>query len=291
MVRGRLTKINGVKATSIVSETVDEVYRELNLTWSDTLPEDNTITSGDWWQSGSDTKGVSIESELADKLGVKVGDTLRFVIGDQTLDVPLKSIRKLRWDRMRPNFYFIFSPGILEEFPATYITSFYLPSDQKKFVSDLMRAFPTVTVFEIDEMIYQVRKIISQVSMAIELVLGLILVSGALVLVAALLGSIDQRLYESAILRALGGTRQLIMGGLAVEFLFLGLSAGVLAAAGSELTAWGLQTWVFQMGWSWHWQVWVAGPLLGVMLIPLLGLLATRRVVRVAPMVVLRELV
>jgi putative ABC transport system permease protein len=118
----------------------------------------------------------------------------------------------------------------------------------------------------------------------------LILVSGALVLIAALYGAIDQRLYEGAILRTLGGTRRLILGGLVVEFVFLGVAAGFMAAFGGEITALGLQKFAFRMPLQLHPWVWLVGPVSGALLITGLGFVACRKVVRVAPMVVLREL-
>ncbi len=294
MVRGRLTHLNDIEATTIIGEEVDEVYRELNLTWSETFPEDNVLVAGQWWDDNSNNSSdrplVSVEQELADNLGVTVGDKLTFTIGDKKLDVTLGSIRELRWDTMRPNFYFIFEPGVLENYSATHITSFYLPQEKKLLINDILRQFPTISIFELDEMLYQIKTMVDQVTQAIELVLGLILISGALVLIASVQASIDQRMQENAILRTLGAPRRLILGSLCLEFILLGLGAGLMAALGSELTAWGLQTQAFRMEYTFHPWLWLAGPVLGAVLICGLGLAASYRVVRVPPLVVLREL-
>jgi len=298
MVRGRVTAINGVEATSIISESVDEVYRELNLTWSATLPNDNKLVSGAWWNVTSTapsahTPGyvprVSIEKSLAKKLKVDVGDQLIFTIGDQSLKTVVASVRELSWDRMRPNFYFIFEPGALDGYPATYITSFYLPKEQKLFLNSLLKTFPTISIFEVDEMIARIQKIVAQVTQAIELVMGLILVAGALVLMACVQSSLDQRLHENAVLRTLGAGKRLILGSLAIEFILLGTAAGLMASFGSELTAWALQTQVFKMDYHFHLWLWLVGPLVGALVIGVLGVSACMKVVRVPPLLVLRE--
>jgi len=293
MVRGRITAINDVEATTIISESVDEVYRELNLTWSVTLPDDNRVIAGQWWGSTSIANDsyprVSIEKSLAKKLRVNVGDKLTFTVGDQSFKTVIASVRELSWDKMRPNFYFIFEPGALDHYSATYITSFYLPKEKKLFLNTLLKAFPTISIFEVDEMIARIQKIVAQVTQAIELVMGLILLAGALVLIACVQSSLDQRLQENAVLRTLGASKFLILGSLAIEFILLGVAAGLMAAFGSELTAWALQTQVFKMEYHFHLWLWLVGPLVGALIIGVLGVTACMKVVRVPPLSVLRE--
>jgi len=296
MVRGRIVKINHRDAAEVAKEEVDELHRPLNLTWAETMPEDNELVAGQWWSAGElentqlGLKEVSIELELAEHLGVQVGDILTFKIAGEEFDVRLGSIRKLAWDRMRPNFFFMFEPGVLEQYSATYITSFFLPKEKKLFLNDVLRAFPTITVFEVDEMIRRIKEVVDQVTQAIELVLGLILLSGALVLVACIQSSLDHRLQENALLRTLGAGRNLIVGSLSVEFVLLGFGAGVMAAFGAELTAWALQTQAFQMDYVFHPWLWFWGPFLGALIIGVLGVWSCRKVVQVAPLIVLREL-
>ena len=130
------------------------------------------------------------------------------------------------------------------------MTSFHLPAENKIFLNRFIRSFPTVTVIEMDLVIDQIRNIVNQVSAAVELVLAVILATGALVLVAGVQASVDARMHESSILRALGARRQLILGGLLIEFAALGLFAGLLATVAAELSVAILQIFVLEMDYA-----------------------------------------
>ncbi|MGK0498992.1 MAG: putative ABC transport system permease protein [Oceanicoccus sp.] len=294
LVRGRLEFINGEATAELIARTdpslANNLDREMNMTWSDIPPSDNVVTAGKWWPSDSDEALVSVESRLAQRLGLKLGDELLFLIGSQRLSVKVSSIRELDWESMKPNFYMVFPQLLLERYPATYMTSFYLPADKKLFLNQFLRSFPTITVIEMDAVIKQIRTIVSQVSGAVELVLGLIVLSGLLVLIASVQASLDSRFQESAILRTLGARRQLVLGSLAIEFSSLGFLAGILAAFSAELSVYALQTTVLNMNYVIHPWVWVAGPLIGALLIGSTGYITCRKVVNTPPVEVLRQL-
>ena len=294
MVRGRLTTINNENVALRLRKNdpyaEDDLDRELDLSWSDTMPSGNILLEGKWWTEGSTAPELSIESRLARRLNIGLGDQLAFLIGSESLMVTVTSIRELDWDTMKPNFYMVFPPGLLNQYPATYMTSFYLPLEKKRFLNQFLRDFPTITVIEMDSVIKQIRTIIIQVSSAIELVLGLIVVSGLLVLIASVQASLDSRYQESAILRALGAKRRLVLGSLLIEFSSLGLLAGFLAAFSAELSVYGLQEYLLQMDYVLHPWVWLAGPVAGAILIGTAGYMTCRKVVNTPPVDVLREL-
>jgi putative ABC transport system permease protein len=170
------------------------------------------------------------------------------------------------------------------------MTSFHLPASDKAFLNDFLAEFPTVTVIEVDALIVQIQRIVARVTQAIELVLGLVLAAGCLVLVASIQSSRDARLAEHALLRTLGAPRRLIVGALAAEFAVLGFCAGVVAVLGAEISAALLQRQVFGLPHAFHPWLWLFGPLGGALLVLAVGLLSARRLVATPPLLVLRGL-
>ncbi len=292
MTRGRLVAIDGerIDPDAVEGDGTGRLGRERNLSWTGELPEANRVVAGEWWREDPEAPQISLEIDFAREEGISVGQRLTFRVADRRVSATVTNLRQVEWDSMRPNFFILLSPGALEGFPSTYLTSFYLPPDDKAFLNELIRRFPTVTVIEVDALIDQVQSIIRRVTLAVELVLGLVLAAGALVLLASVQSSMDERLREHGLLRALGAPRRRIMAALGVEFGVLGLFAGILAALGAEVTAWVLQTQVFGLEVQVHPWLWLLSPVVGVLLIGTVGTLATRRVVDTPPVTVLREL-
>ena len=233
---------------------------------------------------------VSVEAEFAKSNGLKLGDMLVFEIEGRALSAEVTSVRSVAWDNLQPNFYLIFSPSMLIDFPSTFMTSFFLDADQKALLSPLLRQFPTMTVLEVDALIEQIRTIVAQVTLAVEFMLVLILMSGAMVLLASIQASLDERMKQFVILRTLGASNQLVRSSLALEFAVLGAFAGLLAALGAELTVYGLEREIFDLDYSPTPWLWALGPILGAGLISVIGMLATRRVLDQSPVAVLRDL-
>ncbi len=294
MVRARLVTINNQVPDEDVKQRAEVLKREANLSWTEDLASDNKILQGQWWDQwqpvqGQAKIGVSVEQEIAENMGLELGDQLHFSVGGLSLDATVASIRSLEWDSMRPNFYFLFSPGALDDFSPTFLTSIFLNPEQKQLINPILQSHPTVVVIEMDKVISQIQTIVANVSQGVELVLWLVLICGLLVLIAAVHASIDERQGEAGLLRALGSGRRLILGSLWVEFSILGGISGLLAVAGGEALLIGLQAWVLEMPLSFHYGLWIAGRLLGALLIGLVGVLSCYRVVNTPPAVVLRE--
>lgn len=292
MVRARLTQINGEEPSDEVRKHAEMLRREVNLSWSEHLNNDNTIVSGEWWDRWREPgiAGVSVEAGAAEDLGVELGDDLTFDIGGLTLEARVASIRTLKWDSMNPNFYFLLSPGALDDFSPTYLTSVYLPPEKKRFINKLLKDFPTVVVIEMDRVIAQIQTIVAQVSTGVELMLGLVLLGGFFVMWAAVGSSMEDRMQEAALLRALGSSRHRLLGSLWIEFALLGLFSGIMAAAGSEILLLSIQYWVLDIPLSFHWQIWVWGILGSALLVGTLGVISCRKVVSTPPGLMLREL-
>lgn len=296
MIRGRIVAANGVDAEiwerdhRPVDAPGPRLQSERNLTWATELPDDNQVVRGRWWAPDETRALVSLEDEYAESLGLDVGDQLRFDIAGRLVEVEVASLRRLDWESMRPNFFIIFSPEVLSDFPATYMTSFHLEREEKPFLNRFLSKFPTVTVIEVDAIIAQVQSIIARVTQAVELVLVLVVAAGCLVLVASIQASRDGRMSEHALVRTLGGTRRLIAGSLVAEFAALGLFAGTVAVVGAEATVAILQRQVFELPMSLHPWLWLVGPVIGSLLILLVGILGTRGLISTPPVMVLRGL-
>lgn len=291
MVRGRLTEINGQPVRQVVSkDDVGALNRELNLTWMDNLPEDNRIVAGDWFAEDQ-TKGVSVEAELAAELGVEVGDVLGFTIGSETIAEPVTSIRTVQWESMKPNFYMAFPPGgALENLPATWITSFYLPESRKPALNDFAQAYPTVSLLEVDHIIERIQAIVRQVTQAIEAILALILASSLVVMAAVVSATLQDRQREGALLRTLGGRQSLLVRSTMLEFGLAGVLAGILGVMAAEVAVWALQYRMFGGEFRWHWPVALSIPLVSGIVLALLGRWQLRPVLQVSPMLLLRRL-
>ncbi len=292
MVRGRLTELNGQPVKEVVSkdQRVGALNRELNLTWMEELPEDNRIVDGEWFAAG-DRRGVSIEAELAEKLGVSVGDRLGFTIGSEKVAETVTSIRTVQWDSMKPNFYMAFPPGGgLENMPATWITAFHLPRDQKTALNEFSREFPTVSVLEIDHIIERIQEIVQQVTQAIEAILGLILAAALVVMAAVVSATMQERQREGALLRTLGGRQSLLVRSTMLEFGLLGVFSGVLGVIAAESAVWALQFRMFEGTFQWHWEVILPIPLISALILALLGRWQLKPVLSVSPMLLLRRL-
>lgn len=290
MIRGRIMAVNGRELPVSDNPEDSSRQRETNLTWSDTLPPANRLVAGSWWQPQTDEALVSVEREFAERLGIAVGDEVSFLVGSQPLVARVANLRELDWQSMRPNFWLIFPPRLLADYPATFMTSFYLKPGDKAFLNRFIRSFPTVTVIEMDVVVEQVRSIVRQVSAAIELVLAVILAAGSLVLVAGVQASVDARMHESAILRALGARRSLVLGGLFIEFATMGLFSGLLATVAAEFSVYILQEWVMDMRYTPSPRIWPLGIGVGMVLIGGLGVFSCRKVVSSPPVALLREL-
>ncbi len=292
LVRARMTSINGESVGALSYPTEDArwfVNREQNLSWAARLSDSNEIVSGEWWPD--DYAGlplVSIEEEVAFETGLGLGDVLRFEVAGQEIDAEIASIRKINWDSFKPNFFLVFSPGALDEFPASFIASARIETRAKPALVELVRQHPTISVVDLDSILTQVRSIIEKASLAVQAVFLFTLAAGVAVLFAAVQSTIDERRFESAMLRALGARKRVVFSGVMAEFAALGLAAGVLASAGASILAAIIASRLFDLPYSFSPLLWVAGVTAGLVVVCASGYFAARSAVNSAPVDVLR---
>ena len=291
MIRGRLVAVNGKEITS---ETyADErarslAEREFNLSTMTEMPPQNQLTAGKWAMNGTAGE-ASVEEGLAKTLSLKLGDTMRFDIAGSPVEARITSLRKLEWGSMRVNFFVIINPAVMADTPQTWITAFHLPPSAANAGNALSREFPNLTIIDVGGIIRQVQSVLDQVIQAVEFLFVFTLLSGVLVLYAALLGSQDERRHEAGLLRALGATRRQLSRAQLIEFMLVGGLGGLLAAGGAGLMGWGLATYQFKFPWSASPWVWLAGLLAGAGCAVIGGWLGLRNVLNQPPLQTLRE--
>ncbi|ACT07825.1 protein of unknown function DUF214 [Dickeya chrysanthemi Ech1591] len=270
IIRARLTEINGLRATDLIREDDpggETVNRELNLTWLAQRPEHNPLVAGQWPPKAGE---VSIEQGVAQRLGVKIGDTLTFTGDTQPFQATVSSLRQVDWESLRPNFFFIFPPGSLDSQPQSWLTSFRYDGGDT-LVTQLNRQFPTLTVLDVGAILKQIGTVLQQVGLALEVMVVLVLFCGALLLLAQIQVGMRQRRQELMVYRTLGASRRLLRATLWWEFAVLGLSAGIAAALGAEAALWLLQRKVFDFPWQPNLWLWGGLPVMAALLLSLYG--------------------
>ncbi|WP_342321778.1 putative ABC transporter permease subunit YbbP [Kosakonia sp. BYX6] len=264
IVRARMTQINGQSTEGNPDEALN---RELNLTWQQQRPDHNPITAGSWPPKAGE---VSVDEGLAERLGLKLGDTVSFMGDTQEFSAKITSLRKVDWESLRPNFFFIFPSGALDGQPQSWLTSFRWQNGNG-MLTQLNREFPTISLLDIGAILKQVGQVLEQVSRALEVMVVLVTACGVLLLLAQVQVGMRQRHQELVVYRTLGAGKRLLRTTLWCEFALLGFVSGLVAAIGAETALAVLQTRVFDFPWQADWRLWITLPLCGALLLSLCG--------------------
>jgi putative ABC transport system permease protein len=294
MVRARLVEINNrpVSADSFTSDRAKRlVNREFNLSWSETLQDDNAIVAGQWWGPEDISQELfSVEKGLADELGLTVGDTLTYNVAGERFSGRISNLRTVDWESFRANFFVMAPPGLLERFPVNYISGFYLPESQGAILDRLVQAFPSITVLDVATILDQVRAIIERVILAVEYVFLFTLLAGVMVMYAAIHATLDERIREAAVLRTLGAQRRQLLSGMVLEYAGLGLLSGLVAAIAAGAIGMIVADRIFEFTYVPGPTLWLSGMLLGATGVGLAGTLGTKFVLNQPPLQTLQRL-
>ncbi|MFC5440628.1 ABC transporter permease [Rhodanobacter ginsenosidimutans] len=290
---GKLTSINGQPIDQVHFEDEradDRADRQLRLSWADALPPSNQVIAGQWPGPHPVQAEVSVDTTWRDMFALKLGDTLRFDIGEGSIDATITSIRKVDWSSFRVNFFLMLDPAHAGDLPHTWLASFYLPPGHADGLAQLSRDYGNLSLIDVDSLLDRVREIVDRVGNAVRWILGFSLLAGALVLAAALAASAAERQHEAALLRTLGARRAQLRVAAACEFALLGLIAGLTAALGAAGAGWWLGRAVFHIE---HFTPPLAplalAAIAAALVVMALGLVGTRKVSRTPPMRLLRE--
>jgi len=282
MIRGRLVAINGKAVTpdDFADERAQRLLdREFNLSNSAQQPSHNRVVAGRW--SAGEKDAISVEEGLAETLGLKLGDRLRFDMAGQLSDATITSLRKVDWGSMRVNFFVIYPVAQLADVPVSYISAFRAPEPQpqpydsmtpsgqtrpQSFDNQLVKAFPNITNVDMSSTLNQVQRVLDQVIRAVEFLFGFTLAAGLVVLFAAITATREERAREFAIMRAVGARASLLRQVQRAELAGVGLLAGFLASLVALAVGWALARYVFGFNWTGSWTVPIFGSLAGAAL-------------------------
>jgi putative ABC transport system permease protein len=280
------TKIERLSSSDLAEDLL--IDRTFNMTWTKRLPENNLIKEGVWFDK-SRQKGLSISDEISERYNLKVGDKVNVIVQDNEIETFIQSTRTVDWESFSPNFFVIGHPELFINSPATYITSFYVPENKTKTISKFISEFRTVSILSIDEIIKQVSIIIDQVSKALEVILGLTILSASFLAISTLQDGFNLRLHQAAILRTLGASNKLLQRSILLEFSFLGLLSGFLAALLAQGGIYFIETRVFEVVAKFHLDLWLIGPLAGLVFVSISSLILINSITKKSPKEILFE--
>ncbi len=251
MIRGRLIKINNRTVTGNDYNTARAkrmLRREFNLSWDDTLPAHNNLSAGQWWQAGDPQPQWSVESGIAEVLGIQTGDTITYDVAGRQVTGRITSLREVSWDSFKVNFFVIGTRRMLADMPTQYISSFYLPVANNHLMDRLVQQYPSVTILDVEALMSRVRTVINRVSYAAEAAFLFTLAAAVLLVTAMVMSTRRLRQHENALMRAMGATRHLISRAQTIEFLLIGACSGLTAVILANIIAWWVSVELLDIG-------------------------------------------
>jgi putative ABC transport system permease protein len=294
VLRARVVGIDGKRVRAANVQEVRElgIGREYTITYRDHLEANERILEGRFWDSPSPELEVSVEREARERSGLEVGDTMRFDIVGRVISARVTSIRDVEWrDSRNGGFVFVFRPGALDDAPQTFVSPLKGPADaaaRGRFQHELVARFPNVSVIDFREILVQLRDVMGKVTLAISVVGGLVLFSGALILVGAVAMTKYQRVYEAAVFKTLGANTRTIARMLLFEYSVLGALAGLVGSVGAVGLTWGVSRYALDIPWRVAPGEHAAGILFTALLVSAVGVLSSLDVLRNKPLATLR---
>jgi putative ABC transport system permease protein len=291
--RGRIAKIAGqpVVQSKVPADARWAVDSDRGVTYAATPPEGARIVAGEWWPA--DYRGpqlVSFDAELARAFGIGIGDTITVNILGRDIDAKVASLRRIEWQTLSINFVFVFSPGLLDKAPHTYLATVKAtPAGEEKIFKDVTDRFPNVTVVRIRDAIQTASDVLGNIGLAVRLIGLLSILAGILVLAGAMLATQRRRIHEAVVMKVLGATRARIAGTFAWEFAALGLATALAALAVATVAAYLVVRNLMGLSWSFLPTVAVAVALGAMALTLAFGLAGTLAALRQRPLALLRN--
>ncbi len=297
MLRGRFVTLAGrpvekVKPSDKVAWALDG---DRGVTFSDKVPEGSEVVAGKWWPSDySGPPVVSMERQVAEGLGLHVGDTIVVNVLGRDIAARIANLRKVNWKSYAINFVLVYSPNTLKGAPYTELVSAALPSAAPNAELKLMRAvakqFPTVASVSVREAMDSIEALVMKLALAIRAATGVALTTSILVLAGALAANRRARLADATILKILGATRARLTAMFLIEYAILGAATAVFGVAAGTLAAWWVAERIMQLDFVFDWRAALAAAGGGLAITVSLGMIGAWRTLSQKPAAYLREL-
>lgn len=301
IVTARIARINGRTAAEIMADTTGRrvegwaLRREYRHTYRDSLTSSETLLAGTFFGktagAAQSPAEISVETDLAESLNVKLGDHITWDVGGIEIETRITSLRRVDWARFATNFFVVFPPGVLDRAPQNWVALARVDGDSIRGIvqRDLVAANPNVSVIDVTQVQRALEDIVGKATLAVRFMALFSILAGIVVLIGAISTSRFQRLRESVLLKTIGATHSQITGILLVEYLALGLLAGLTGLLLASVAGWGLTKFFFKLKFALPimpmFGLWIAVAALAV----IVGLVNSRDLLRKPPLAVLRE--
>ncbi len=248
MLRGRIVALNEtpVAELEIPPDAAWVFEGDRGLTWARAPDPGMELVAGTWWpEDYSGKTKVSLGDEIAAELGLRLGDSLTVNVYGRDVTAEIANLRRIEWQNLKINFLMVFSPGVLDKAPASHIATVRIDEAHEAALADAVSdAFPNVSGIRVRAALESFTRMLDSVAAAVGATGSVTLLAGLLVLAGAIAASERRRRYDAVVLKVLGATRPVLAGGLALEFLLLGLVSVAIAALIGSIAAWVVVTFV-----------------------------------------------
>lgn len=201
------------------------------VTWVEPQPEDISVRQGNWWAAGSGEGLLALDEDASERLGVGVGDTLRWEATGRQFDVRIAAVYRVQSVSPGgvPDFYF--NRKALDGLPAQYLgTARIPPANVSRLQRQVFARYPTITVVNVADVLVIVQDVVDQVSLVVRFISAFAILAGAIILASTVAGTRFRRMREAAVLKTIGARRRRLVGIFSVEFLVIGLVAGIMGS-------------------------------------------------------------
>ncbi|MFA7584910.1 MAG: FtsX-like permease family protein [Novosphingobium sp.] len=266
---------------------------ERGLTYAAEIPAGNSLTAGAWWPRDYNGEPVvSVDADMAEALGLKLGDRLTIGVLGVERSARIASFRRIDWNDLGFNYVLVFSPNALADAPHNLAATIDVPHGTARgdLLRQLVRTFPSSSVVEVGGLLKDARALLSQMSVAILATASIAVLAGLAVLLGAIAAARASRTYDNVILRVLGASRRQLLLLQLAEYGALTTVLAIIALALGSAIGWLITVQLFEFDWLPHWPTVLAVLGAGTALVIAFALAGSLPLLRAKPAQALREL-